>query len=51
MKAAAASGCEAVVCFNKEWERWPTQKKAKEECGERRKTLAAKGFLYSDMEM
>jgi hypothetical protein len=33
-----------------EWERWPTLKKAKEKCEERRKALAAKGFTQSDMD-
>jgi hypothetical protein len=39
-----------VMWEEPEWERWPTLKKAKEKCEERRKALAAKGFTQSDMD-
>jgi hypothetical protein len=39
-----------VMWEEPEWERWPTLKKAKEKCEERRKALAAKGFTQSDLD-
>ena len=39
-----------VMWESPEWERWPTLKKAKEKCEERRKVLAARGFTQSDLD-
>jgi hypothetical protein len=39
-----------VIWEGPEWERWPTLKKAKGKCDERRKALAAKGFTHSDLD-